>query len=101
MSNSFFRQTMPYVVEYQHGIISVKNRDYVELFSCKKRKSKSLIKLLESIAGGEYVNDPVEGFVKTYLYQREPLFSGGAPTGEFLKYLNRYFLLLEYFNLPY
>lgn len=100
MSNNFFRHTMPYLVEYQKGIITVKNRDHVELFSCKKRKSKSLFALLECIAGGEYRNDPMKGIVESYLYKREPLFVGGEPTKDFQEYLDRYFLLLEYFNLP-
>lgn len=101
MSNNFFKQTMPYLVEYQNEIMSVKNRDHVELFSCKKRKSKSLFALLERIAGGEYRSDPIKGIVESYLYKHEPLYSAGEPTKDFQEYLNRYFLLLEFFNMPY
>lgn len=87
---------MPYVIKYNKGSLNIFNRNYELLFSCKKRKTKSLTAFLKNIAGGVYEYDPLSG-ITSYLYSKGPLIINGDCTNELKDYLNSNSVLNNFF----
>ena len=97
MTNQLFRNAMPYLVRYKDGELCIMNRYRRELFSCKLRRSKSLLDLLERISSGTFRNNPDCG-IESYLYVSEPFIIDGVKSKPFVEYMSRYDELLCYLN---